>query len=655
MTVYPNPFESRASEHQRDLRQFVRTFGPDALDLVPSAAWDRLVILRSSPGAGKTSLMRLFSAEALMWASTQLDPSVPLRKALTAREILDDDGVPQKLGILLNLDRDYRALMDLPFDAQAQERLFLRLLDSRIMTGVVRAALVATGNAYPQDASLVSFNSADAEPKTQAAIEKMGGNLGSQIMERSRDTEQTVLKLLDAVLMSEVDLRVEGHSELLSIDVLEECTISVNGTPVTAQPLLMFDDGHELSFDQRSVLLGNLRRRRAGTARWYSERFEALTNQELLQGFGNGGRDFVEVDIDHVARRGSGRRFTANQHNRILSYIALARANPVLETYARESQPFFELLGEPSEVPLDADGNEIVQALRARALNSAIDPSRYTNWFEEAETLNGRKAAHRWREIAILVARDQRKQQDLFADPLELAERAERSSSTTREAAALSVATEFGLPYYGGREGVLALGSTNTEQFLNLCGTLFDEMLVDVAMGRRPHLTAERQDRLLRTESERYWEGISRTVPNGRDVRAIVAEIVRIAVQENSKPNVPYPPGVTGTALLMSERERLLDSEYRAKTMGAERLFNALASAVSYNVITADLDYSVKGNRYMVLYLNRLLCPRFNLPLGRGAFRERSLHQMLGWVQNLPDSGYRDPRLIEEQSPRLEL
>ena len=135
----------------------------------------------------------------------------------------------------------------------------------------------------------------------------------------------------------------------------------------------------------------------------------------------------------------------------------------------------------------------------------------------------------------------------------------------------------------------------------------------------------------------------------------MVAEIVRIAVGENSKPTVPYPPGVTGTALLMSERERLLDVEYRNSTPGADRLFNALASAVAYNVVTADLDYTVKGDRYMVLYLNRLLCPRFGLPLGRGSFRERPLQKMLSWVQNLPASGYRDPSSFDRPDLRLDL
>lgn len=643
MTVYPNPFESRASEQQRDLRQFVRTFGPGAVDLLPSTAWDRLVVLRSSPGAGKTSLMRLFSAEALLWAVDQLDQNDPLRRVLSDRDVLGTDGKLKKLGVVVSLDRDYRALVDLPFESTSQTRLFLRLLDSRIMTGVVRAALAASGHEYPRDVGLFSLDSASAETKTQAAIERMGGPGGAGLVAHARQTERSMLGLLDEVLAAEMNTRLEGHSELLSLDVLAQCSLVVAGEHVDAQPLLMFDDGHELSSAQRSALLDNLRRRRPNIARWYAERLEALSNQELLQGLGSDGRDYVEIDIDEIARNGSGRQFTSTQHNRILSYIALARSTPVLNAYARESQPFFDLLDEPADEPLGPDEDKIVEILRSRTVALAGNDPRYVEWLADAEQQTDRQAANRWREIEVLIARDQKRQHDLFAEPLSIDELAGRSSSAIREAAMLSVSSEFGLPYYGGESGLLALGSHNAEQFLNLCGVLFEDLLLDVSLGRKAHLSAQRQDRLLRNASEQYWESIPRTVPNGRDVRAIVAEIVRIAVAENSKPTFPYPPGVTGTALLMSERERLLDVEYRQSTPGADRLFNALASAVAYNVVTADLDYAVKGDRYMVLYLNRLLCPRFSLPLGRGSFRERPLQKMLSWVQNLPASGYREP------------
>ena len=82
----------------------------------------------------------------------------------------------------------------------------------------------------------------------------------------------------------------------------------------------------------------------------------------------------------------------------------------------------------------------------------------------------------------------------------------------------------------------------------------------------------------------------------------------------------------------MADRELLLNPAKRARIPGAERLYEALGAAIAYNVLTAELDRPSKGDRVMVLYLNRLLCPRFALPLGRGGFRERRLAIVAGWL-----------------------
>ena len=652
MSLYPNPFESRASEHLRDTHQFVSTFSQGIIDLLPSAIWDRLLVIRSSPGAGKTSLMRIFSAETLRWIGDRYAPSDPLRRLLTRRNVLAKTGTPLKLGILLNLEGDYKSIIDLPLDELDRHRLFLRLLNARLTTSIVKWSLLVTGYRYPDDTMLFRFDSSEAETRTQIALERMGGPCGVDLLIYARETEIQLLRLLDAVLNVELNTGIEGHSGLYVLDVLEQSKIIVDNKVLELQPLLMFDDGHTLNRAQRDILLSNLRQRRDVVARWYSERFEAVSDQELLQGSGSEGRDYVEIDIDHIARKGSGRQYTSGRHNKVLTDVALRRAAPVLNNYAHESRPFFDLIDNPQDEPLLADRETIIQQLRSRVMAAAGTGGRYESWFAAAERLSGRAAAHRWREIEILIARDKNRQLELFSEVLNAGQLDERSSSALREAARLAVAKEYKLPYYGGRIDLLSLGTYNIEQFLNLCSVLFEELLLDVSLGRKPHLTVARQDELLRSASERYWVSIPRTVPNGRDVRALVAEIVKIAVFENNRPTMPYPPGVTGTALLMTERDRLLDPKFREANKASDRLFRALASAVSYNVLTADLDRSVKQNRYMVLYINRLLCPRFNLPLGRGGFRERSLRQMLEWLRDLPASGYRDPFEDEAEKSR---
>jgi hypothetical protein len=62
-----NPFRLRASEHIESDTTFLHLFGPGMLDLLPKERLlDNVRILRSAPGGGKTSLMRLFTPSVLL-------------------------------------------------------------------------------------------------------------------------------------------------------------------------------------------------------------------------------------------------------------------------------------------------------------------------------------------------------------------------------------------------------------------------------------------------------------------------------------------------------------------------------------------------------------------------------------------------------------
>ncbi len=604
--------------------------------MLPEAIWDRLVILRSSPGAGKTSMMRLFNPENLIWVLTRVEQNEPVRQKLLEIGAIDANR-PLKLGVLIEIDSAYRSLLDVTAESGERVKLFLRLLDVRILVGVLKSALKLGGLDYPEEVGEVKFDSG-GNPRIEALLKRLGGSTGSEIYQYAQVTEESIIHLLDAYLATEVGNIPEGHSELYSLSVLAESRIYIGNDPLDAQPMVMFDDGHELHGTQREVLLDNLRRRRPAVARWYSERFEALSDQELLSSVGEEDRDVKLVNLDAIARDGSkdGKRFTQGRFPRVLGDIARRRAEHQLSMYAQEDQDFLSLLEDDWDLPFSSKEEDIITALKAHAIALGVEDSRYAYWLNEAHTRRGFDAAICWRELQILIYRDKNRQQDLFNAPLSIEEFMDRSSPAIREGAAVSIAEEFRVPYYAGDSLAVKLGSHNTRQFLKICGDLFAEMLVDISLGRRPRLDVTRQHRVLRNASEQLWRSIPRTVPHGRDVQALVREIVEIARTENKKPSMPYPPGVTGTALLMDERNLLLDADYRNSTPGAERFLAALASAIAHNVIQASLDHSVKNQRYMVLYLNRLLCPRFYLPLGYGGFRERRLKVMAGWLSGPP-------------------
>jgi hypothetical protein len=413
----------------------------------------------------------------------------------------------------------------------------------------------------------------------------------------------------------------------------------VDDKPLNVRPLLLLDDGHRLHVDQRAALLQRLGDRTLNVARWYSERLEALSRQEVLDQVGNEGRDLEVIQLEELARgeraADGHTRFPGGQFEKMLLDIANRRAFGPLNRALDQAQDFSELLEFEQDELVGAQPTEAIGQLRQRVVDLAGGDVRFKEWIAGAETLHGYNAALRWRELEVLVTRDRdRTQGSLFAEPLTTAEAKERSSSGIREAASVAMAKELKLPYYAGPDKIPKMGSRNVEQFLALCGDLFAEIQAEITLQRKlkPKLSALRQDRICRRASQRFWREIPRRVPHGNLVQRFVLAVVRIAEAENPRPTVPYPPGVTGTAMLLVDRERLLNDKKRETIPGANELLSALSSAISFNVVNAELDRSVKNKPVMVIYLNRLLCPHFWLPLGRGGYREKKLEEMARWM-----------------------
>ena len=268
---------------------------------------------------------------------------------------------------------------------------------------------------------------------------------------------------------------------------------------------------------------------------------------------------------------------------------------------------------------------DLFTQIRSRINDIGGGEPRYSEWMAGTDQLQGREGLARLCELEVLIRRDRARAQDeLFADlPLSAQEVTNRGNSALREAAYCRMATEMNVPYYFGSDTLARLGSANIEQFLELCGDLMARLQTQDATGRELALSPAIQDRIVREASRRYYRNLLQ-LPHGDLIQRFVDGVVRVAREEGKKPTIPYPPGVTGTALRMSDRARLRDEDERRMPQ-LEMLHRALSSAIAHNVVWIELDYRVKNSTFMVIYLNRLLCPYMNVPLGLGGFRERRL------------------------------
>jgi hypothetical protein len=609
--------------------RFLKTFGVGALDLLPEHVWDRPVLIQSAPGAGKTSLLRTFSAEALREVATHPVEFDALYERMTELEVIDGQHV-RILGIRLGLKRDYGLIDDLKFDDDVLARVFFRLLDAKLVRAVADALRHAAPEVHPDNIRW------EPSAEGEEALDRLGGPRLTDLLAWARKAHRELLAHLDSVFPPE-DGDVGAHHFPYTVRALDGASFTVDGKDLGVRPLLMFDDAQEIGQYRRARLLDALIDRDLLLHRWVAERYEALTADQMI-GDGEIDRAYAVVRIEAQARSlrpGGARRLSASKtrgFERLLLEISDRRATQTLRGVAEEAREFSELLD--SEID---DTDERLRAaqseLNARLAETAEGNSRYDEWLAWATTRPGYRGAVERRVVEILITRDKgRKQDTLFMVALTREELQARWDSLLAEAGSLFLRDEFGLPFYFGADRLTKLASENIDQHLTLSGGLFEEVLTRVTLNRPLKLDAFRQDRIVWMASEQFWREIPPRLPTGRDVQQLLLNVAALCRRDTYRATAPYPPGATGTAISMKDRQLLIDPDWRRDTPGAPELYDALSSAIGHNLLRAELDYSVKNDRWMVLYLNRLLCARFGLALGYGGFRERPIAELCSWM-----------------------
>jgi hypothetical protein len=623
-----NPFRLRASEHIESDATFLRLFEPAMLEvLTRDELWRRVLILRSAPGGGKTTLMRLFTPQVLLTlhAYRTRDECKELYHRLHQLGIIDEAG-PRLLGIMLACSRNYATLADLEIDEARKERLLFALLNARMILAALRGALALRKLDYPCDVGRLRVA---ARPETEALPGLQLPCAGDVLYEWAKKVEADVCEAIDSFGPSRED-SLAGHDTLGSLQLINTDCLTIEGTPIAERTLVMFDDLHKLTTTQRKTLLQCLIEFRSPISTWVAERFEALGADEILSPGATAGRDYDDVILLEWFWREKNRR---QRFEKLLLNVAdrRARAATAVEISSFASCLQVSLEGTHWQDRIVQAMPEVEKHVRAIADNTAL----YHEWISTTANKRGtqRENLLAWRTLEILIERDRRKTQRTFEFPLSSEELEEREGSDVEAAAELFLARELDLPYYFGASRLASLASSNIEQFLWLAGDQFEEAVSAALLKKAIDLPAERQEAIIRKAVQHWWEEIPRRVRNGRRVRDFLNAIGEFSNWVTYQPNAPYSPGVTGIAISMEDRDRLRNPKSVKRPAVFDELAETIASAIAHNLLEPLLDYKVKGRRWMVLYLNRALCVQFALPLHYGGFRERNLTELFQWLE----------------------
>lgn len=628
-----NPFRLRAAEHIESDETFIRLFGPEMLELLPTEhSWRDFHILLSAAGAGKTSLLRLFTPSVLLalHAYRATDDCRDLYTRMRDLGAISETG-PRLLGVMLSCARNYAALEDMDVDPARKSRLFFALLNARLVLGALRNALVLHRYAHPADLSRLRLVVPDNCDHALGALPSHGDALYSWAME----LENRVCDAIDSFETSKT-AALPGHDTLGALSLLSKAQLFVDDRPAAAHVLVMFDDTHKLTHGQRKLLVDELLHTRGAIALWIAQRFEALTTKEMLSAGAIEGRDYRQITVLESFWREKPKRFEAllsgiaDRRVRSASGVEIGGFSPCLDASldALDWQPKL---------------NAALNVVRPRVESIALAEPKFREWITSRQALETtlREQLFAWRSAEILIERERRHSQKSFDFPLASADLEEKDDSAVRAAAEIFLAREFSLPYYFGFPRLAALSSANIEQFLLAAGNQFEEITSAAIIKRAVELSAERQEAIVRSTAAAVVAEIPRRVKHGRTVARFVDAIGHFCYWATYQPTAPYSPGVTGIALSMRDRDKILTN--RSGDPKYSELADCIAAALAANLLEAILDYKCKGDRWMVLNLNRLLCAHYLLPLHYGGWRERSLRELCQWI----DLGFRSPKKSE--------
>ena len=627
-----NPFLLRKSEVINNDSAFLDLFEPGMLDVLPESNWfDNVRMIRSAAGGGKTSMLRLFRPETLLELhSRKTDARV---KSLFDRvQKLDamttDDGV-KLMGVSVICGRNYTHLQDLDISTGKQDRIFFSLLNARIVLALLNAAASLAGVRFRDELEQLEF--ADLPLKHQLPGLPLPCN-GQVLREWAAGIENKICVALDSFGPIE-EHNITGHDSLVSLWIAQPDMVKFKGKQLASRTLVMMDDIHQLSPTQRDKLVETVIELRSPVGVWIAERFEALSTTEMLASGSLEGRDHGETIEIEQFWRGRYQRFEKH-----CLHVADRRAQ-----WARgvNMQAYSQCITPVLDDSWDSRFEEALDKIKARVQAIANDHSEFIEWIDQRERLEGtpQELANEWKQLEILVHREldrqkRSRQKTLFDMPLSTDTLEKKSDSSLKNGADLFLAKEFDLPYYFGADNLSRLASLNVEQFIRLGGDIFWEVVSGGIMMERRPLSPKRQHALMKQASASVWEDIPMRVPDGRALKNLLEGIAGYSNWYTFRPSAPNDPGVAGTAIRMSERAQLMDPAYLERYPKQKRLADLLAAALAHNLLVAQLDYNCKGDKWMVLNLNRILCVRFDLPLHYGKYKERPLDVLTGWIEN---------------------
>lgn len=627
-TKLRNPFKIRATEKIDSDAGFLKLFSPLVLESLEEAhqqskLWEHVVYVHSSPGAGKSSLIRVFepsSLKVLLNAKSAPDYK-ELFNSLKKIDAIDDQGI-KALGVVLQCTRNYEVLEELSISDALKSRLFFSLLNSRIILATLRNICVLKDKKFPDDLNCIDFTYDNAQNYFRSLVVPC---TGKQLYEWASDIEKAIYKTIDSFLPIKEN-EVEGNDELFALEILNPKHLKVDGKEFFEKILFVLDDAHKFTPNQRLTLKKYLAEKRSNFTIWISERLEALEPVENLGSFE--GRDYNEINLENFWRKHAGK------FEKILGNISDKRASISTDDVSSfQNYLLADLNEEKHKQTLSLYINNKLESLEEISkFNTKFSQwIQYLTSYSDSEYQKAIKIA----AAEIIIYRSLGKQQLSFDFPMTSEELEDKLSSEIISTARLFLSKETNIPYYFGFQTLTKLSSSNIDQFLSFSSVLFEEMISNKISGKNITVSDFEQDKLIREVAKQKWNELDKIIPFSKQVKNFLSALGEFSKSETYKANAPYAPGVNGFGMKTLLAKTLIENEqYWYNNSVYDSLVDVISTCVAYNLLEIqNVNQGKKGQVWDVYYLNKWLCVIFDLPLSSGGWRSKTPNELIKWTK----------------------
>ena len=622
-----NPFRVRATEYVEGDWNFVSLFGLNALDVFDvNNMWTNIQIIRSARGGGKTSILRIFSPRSLNEIYT-LRNSTNIKKLYNKLKdlgALSEEG-PQILGVYLSLFGNYSILEQLDINYYKQKKLFSSLLMCRVIMATLRSVCELKKLEFPDALKHITIKH-HLEPNVPNFIGLPCS--GADLYGWAEAMEQTISSIIDDELDDYAGLGM--HENLAALHVIKAGNILYKGEAVAEKTLLMLDDVDRLTPSQRSALASTLASLRITIGLWMAGRLEGVRSEDLLTPDGTPGRECGKPIVLETFWRDHSTKF-----ENLLMDISDKRAR---SRQLYNIQSFADSLQNDLGNDWDDTFRDAARIEAKRVIEKYGYSQKYKIWIDHCKslTLAPHLQAEMWRKLEIIINRDERKiQKRLFEnEPREFEEFDSKITPGITNTARYYIRTKYTIPYYFGFKELVKLSSSNIEQFLELASNLFDDMISASYTRLATRIRPERQETILVKKAFDKWNEIEQSIPHSQYVIPFIKNVARLCLSATNTPRASYD-GVTGIAISSEDLRKIRSNDFRRLNKKYQVLYDVLATCIAHNLfdIMPETKQGKKGTIRFVMYLNRLLCFRFGLPLHYGGWRKQHLNTLCNFLK----------------------